>query len=242
MSFEAIHTKLNPSLGLTTDDLVDETSAALHNVYGDSPTWQPISIKNSTVDLVARTSSRVLLGKDLCRDPRWIEIAKGYTVNAFTGAFLLRLWPGVLRPVAQWFVPQLKVLRKSVRDARGLIDGEIEKQAKVVDEAIKEGRKPPKLVNTLRWMYEIAGGRKVDYTAEQLAFTIVCGMPLRLSKGVGEHLANRTEIGCHGRAKCTPCSGDHQHLRSSRACETAARGDYYCDRRTWMEKRQSAQA
>lgn len=173
VSFEAIHTKLNPHLGLTTDDLVDETAAALQDVFGEPTQWTPISIKNSTLDLVARTSSRVLLGKDLCRNPRWIAIAKGYTINAFTGAFLLRLWPTLLRPIGQWFVPQLKVLRQTVRDARELIDTEIQKQARVVDEAVNEGRKPPKLVNTLRWMYQIADGRKVDYTAAQLAFTIV---------------------------------------------------------------------
>jgi hypothetical protein len=170
---EAIHKKLTPSLGLVTDDLVQETSAALRRIYGESSEWQAISIKNSTLDLVARTSSRVFLGEDLCRNEQWISIAKGYTVNAFTGAFRLRLVPALFRPVWQWFIPELKTLRDVVKQARQLIDTEVARQASVVDEALRAGRKPPKLVNTLRWMYELAGGRKVDYTAAQLAFTIV---------------------------------------------------------------------
>lgn len=170
---EAIRTKLTPSLGLVTDDLVDETAAAVHDIYGESDQWQTISVKNSTLDLVARSSSRVFLGKDLCRNDEWLEIAKGYTVNAFVGAFRLRLMPKLARPIAQWFIPQLSTLRAIVRAARRLIDAEVKKQASVVDEALRAGSKPPKLVNTLRWMYEIAKGRKVDYTGAQLAFTMV---------------------------------------------------------------------
>ncbi|RKU47735.1 hypothetical protein DL546_002783 [Coniochaeta pulveracea] len=173
VSMEAIHKKLTPSLGLVTDDLVEETTAALHDIYGEDDHWQTISIKNSTLDLVARTSSRVFLGEDLCRDEQWIKIAKGYTINAFTGAFKLRLVPALLRPLWQWFIPELKALRNVVGNARRLIETEVVKQAAVVEEALRAGRKPPKLVNTLRWMYELAGGRRVDYTGAQLAFTIV---------------------------------------------------------------------
>src|SRR5687767_4502242 len=53
VSMEAIHTKLNLHLALLTEDLVEETTATLYDVYGESEEWQSISIRGSTMDLVA---------------------------------------------------------------------------------------------------------------------------------------------------------------------------------------------
>lgn len=220
---EAIHKKLTPSLGLVTDDLIEETTVALHDIYGEDKQWQTISIKNSTLDLVARTSSRVFLGEGLCRNEQWIKIAKGYTINAFTGAFKLRLVPALLRPVWQWFIPELQALRDVVGNARRLIETEVVKQAAVVEEALQAGRKPPKLVNTLRWMYELAGGRQVDYTGAQLAFTIVRKLDSRV---MSQRLTLNLLIGCYGRPECTACSSNHQHLRTPGASARAEGGSY----------------
>jgi hypothetical protein len=182
VSMEAIHTKLNLHLALLTEDLVEETTATLYDVYGESEEWQSISIRGSTMDLVARTSSRVFLGEALSHNARWLEIAKTYAIQVFVGAFQLRLVPSLMRPVQYWFMPQMKALRQTVRDARRLIDVELAKQAALVDEAHRAGEKPMKLANTLRWMYEISLKRprkdKVDFTAAQLAFTVVAMLGL----------------------------------------------------------------
>ena len=68
----------------------------------------------------------------------------------------------MLRTIGQWVVPQsCQVMMRRVLDAKRVVDGEIEEHARVVDEAVEQGRKPPSLGNiTMRWMYEIAeGGR-----------------------------------------------------------------------------------
>lgn len=175
VSMEAIHKKLTPSLGLVTPDLIAETTSALHDVYGEQPDWQAVSARDSTLDVVARVSSRVFLGEDLCRNDRWLQIAKTYVIHAFTGAFLLRLVPSLFRPVKYWFMPQLKLLRQTVADARRLIDVELAKQMAVTHKALEENQTPPKTTNTLRWMYELSLPRRkrVDFTAAQLAFTVV---------------------------------------------------------------------
>lgn len=63
-------------------------------------------------------------------------------------------------PISYRLIPQLSVLRKAVQDARQLTDAEVAKQEPVVDEALRASERPPKLVNTLRWMYELAKARK----------------------------------------------------------------------------------
>ncbi|KAK8050132.1 ent-kaurene oxidase [Apiospora phragmitis] len=169
---ETVRVKLTQSLGLVTDDLVDETTASLRDIYGESPEWTTAVLKDGVTDLVARLASRVFLGQDVCRNERWLQIAKTYTVDSFIAAYLMRLAPTLLRPLVYWFVPQGRSIRQAVRDARQIIGPEVARRIAAVDGARAAGRKPPKTADSLGWMYEVARGRAVDYPASQLSLTM----------------------------------------------------------------------
>ena len=117
--------KLTQSLGLVTEDLVEETTDSIHDIFGESSEWQTVELKAPVQKMVSRLSSRVFLGKPLCRNPRWLEIATDYTVHAFTASRNLRATPSMLRPIKHWFMPACKELRKDLNDARTLIGGEV---------------------------------------------------------------------------------------------------------------------
>ncbi|KAK7950883.1 cytochrome P450 [Apiospora aurea] len=169
---KTVRVKLTQSLGLVTDDLVDETTAALRDIYGESPEWTTAVLKDGVTDLVARLSSRVFLGKDVCRNERWLQIATTYTVDSFIASYIMRMAPTPLRFFVYWFVPQGRSIRQAVRDARQIIDPEVKRRIAAVDAARAAGLKPPKTADTLGWMYEVARGRKVDYPASQLSLTM----------------------------------------------------------------------
>lgn len=169
---ETVRVKLTQSLNLVTDDLVDETTASLRDIYGESPEWTTTVLKDGATDLVARLASRVFLGKDICRNERWLQIAKSYTIDSFTAAYIMRMAPALLRPFVYWLVPQGRSIRRAVRDARRIIEPEVGKRIAAVDEARAAGLKPPKTVDSLGWMYEVARGRRVDYPASQLSLTM----------------------------------------------------------------------
>ncbi|KAK7970137.1 hypothetical protein PG996_001428 [Apiospora saccharicola] len=169
---ETVRVKLTQSLGLVTDDLVDETAASLRDIYGESPEWTTAVLKDGVTDLVARLASRVFLGKDICRNERWLQISKSYTVDSFIAAYIMRMAPALLRPFVYWFVPQGRSIRRAVRDARQIIEPEVRKRIAAVDEARAAGLKPPKTADSLGWMYEVARGRRIDYPASQLSLTM----------------------------------------------------------------------
>lgn len=73
---EVLRTKLTQSLGLVTNDLVDETMQAIHDLFGEDAEWHEEALKPKVLKLVSRLSSRVFLGTRLCRNERWLEIAK----------------------------------------------------------------------------------------------------------------------------------------------------------------------
>ncbi len=169
---ETIRVKLTQFLNLVTDDLVDETTSSLHDLLGENKEWHTIELRTVITDIVARLSSRVFLGRDLCRNERWLNIAKTYTIDSFIASYLMRMAPALLRPLAYWFIPQCTALRTAVRNAHQLIDPEVERRKAAVDSAKAAGKKPPKIADTIGWMYEISRGRKVDYVAGQLSLTL----------------------------------------------------------------------
>lgn len=149
---EVVRIKLTQSLGLITNDLVEETTMAVHDIFGDNAEWHHTFIKQNILDLVARLSSRVFLGPELCRNKRWLEIAKGYTVDAFISARLLKVVPALLRPFVHWVLPPCIKLRKDVRDADRLINPEVERRKIRAQKALEAGQKPPKTADTIGWM------------------------------------------------------------------------------------------
>ncbi|KAI7281913.1 hypothetical protein KC345_g3859 [Hortaea werneckii] len=129
-------------------------------------------LKQGILDMVARLSSRVFLGQDLCRNEQWLHIAKNYTVDSFIAARLLRLVPSVFRPVVHWFMPHCIRVRNEYADANKLIMPKIERRKERAEKAIAAGSKPPKTADTIGWMYEVARGRQVNYVAAQLSLTL----------------------------------------------------------------------
>lgn len=170
---KTVRVKLTQFLGLVTEDLVDETVATVSDLFGTGPEWNTSLIRDVTATAVARISSRVFLGKDLCRDKRWLEISKTYAVDLFIVSFFMRICPPFLRPIAYWLIPQSASIRKAVRDAHSIIDPEMERRKGAIDEALREGRKLPNTADSLGWMYEGSkGDPNVNYAAGQLAMNL----------------------------------------------------------------------
>lgn len=157
---DVIRKKLTPALSLVTNDLVDETTAAVRDILGDSPEWHEILLKQSILQVVARLSARISLGLPLCRNARWLELSKNYTVDAFACARELRQVPGLLRPLVHWFLPESTKLRRDYRDAHRLITPEVERRKIRARLAQEAGERPRKTADLIGWMYDLAAEKK----------------------------------------------------------------------------------
>lgn len=172
---EVIRVKLTQSLGLITSDLVEETTLALSDIFGNDSEWHTTMLKKNALQLVPRLSSRVFLGKELCRNPHWLEIAKDYTMDAFICMQYLRALPAFVRPIAHCFLPISRKLRKTYRDGDRLIQPEVKRRIEAVREIQRTGKSPKKgTADLIGWIYEMASERNevVDYTAAQMGITM----------------------------------------------------------------------
>ncbi|KAK2752693.1 hypothetical protein FQN54_008071 [Arachnomyces sp. PD_36] len=166
--------QLNKYLWKTTEPLSEEGSHAISLNFGESPEGNEIVLKPPMLDIVARMSSRVFLGKQLCRDPEWLRITKGYTVNLFVSATKLRVYPRALRPLVHWFLPECRNIRAQYREAHRVIEPVLAKRREIRQQAKCEGKPAPYFDDALDWADEEAERLGVEYNQE--AFQLMLSM------------------------------------------------------------------
>ncbi|KAF2756147.1 cytochrome P450 monooxygenase [Pseudovirgaria hyperparasitica] len=153
----------------------EETAYALDINFGPSTEWHETNLKAAVFDIIARMSSRIFLGSQLCRNEEWLEITKSYTAIFYTGSSQLRLFPRVLRPIVHWFLPSCRRLREQQRKARHVIRPLVEARQKAKEEARAKGQPDPKFEDALEWASEqrAATGSECDDGVFQLTLSLL---------------------------------------------------------------------
>ncbi|CAI6234780.1 unnamed protein product [Periconia digitata] len=169
---EVVRRKLTQSLGLITADLVEETQLTYRDMFGESKEWQTRVIKSDVQDIIARLSSRVFLGLDLCRNKDWLDITKNYTYSSFEAISELRSHHALARPFAHWFSKNCTQARHYYKRAQVLIQPVVDRRKAQLQASLAEGEGSSKASDAIGWMVECARGRKIDYAAAQLSFSL----------------------------------------------------------------------
>ncbi|SMQ54553.1 unnamed protein product [Zymoseptoria tritici ST99CH_3D7] len=156
---------------LVTTPLVDETSFVVSELFGVNSDWHEIPIQSTILELVARTSSRVFLGAELCRNSEWLKVTKEYAVLAFLAAQDLRLWSPWLRPIASLFLSKCRLSRAAIHKARATIEPVLAERSKVV--AKNTGGKATVFDDAIAWIECAAGTASYDPQIVQLSLSAV---------------------------------------------------------------------
>ncbi|KAF4472124.1 gibberellin cluster-GA14-synthase [Fusarium albosuccineum] len=154
--------QLTHQLTLVTEPVSEECGLVLKDIYTDDSEWHDIVAKEANLQLMARITSRVFLGTEMCRNPQWLRITTTYAVVAFRAVEELRLWPSWLRPVVQWFMPHCTAARALVQEARGLINPLLERRRIEKTDAQKRGEKVS-YNDAIEWLEQTAQEKKVYY-------------------------------------------------------------------------------
>ncbi|KAF4429604.1 gibberellin cluster-GA14-synthase [Fusarium austroafricanum] len=154
--------QLTHQLTLVTGSVSEECDSVLRDIYTDDSDWHDITAKEANIQLMARITSRVFLGAEMCRNPQWLRITTTYAVIAFRAVEELRLWPSWLRPMVQWFLPYCTKARALVQEARGLINPLLERRRVQKAESEETGEK---IVynDAVEWLEQLAQENNVNY-------------------------------------------------------------------------------
>ncbi|KAI1869905.1 uncharacterized protein JN550_005495 [Neoarthrinium moseri] len=167
-----IRKQLTLSLSKMTAPLSQEAAFALSIHLGENPEWHEITIKDPLLSIVARLSSRIFLGEELCRDEDWLRVTKSYALSVFNAAPELRLWPRSLRKVVHWFLPHCTRVRALAKESRKIIGPVVQKRREIKRAALASGKPIPEFNDALQWAEEEAGQ---DFIPEvfQLSLSLV---------------------------------------------------------------------
>lgn len=125
------------------------------------------------LELIARLSSLIFLGDELCRNSEWLTITKSYAVNTGIATDKLRQYPSFIRPFVSYLMPECRELQKQVKDARRVFAPVIQKRKEAIDRAQSKGDPLPSYNDTIQWLAEENHGQPYDIVGSQLGFSVV---------------------------------------------------------------------
>ncbi|KAL0932736.1 cytochrome p450 [Colletotrichum truncatum] len=149
--------------------LSDEADAALRDILTDSEEWHEVLLGDVLIRIVARVSSVIFLGPELCRNPDWLKITVNYTNKATNAARVLRRWPVFMYKFIHWFLPECQEVRAMVNEARETIAPILEKRRaqKIADPGLEYH-------DALDWYESASKKMNVTYdpAAQQLGLSV----------------------------------------------------------------------
>lgn len=136
--------------------------------------WHQITLKNELLRIIARLSSKVFLGDELCHDERWLDITINYTLVVFAAAESLRMWPSYLRDIVHWFLPKCRASRAEVAKARAMIEPILKKRAAHKARLAAQGKKTTDFNDAIEWFENAAKaeGSHSDPVIAQLGLSL----------------------------------------------------------------------
>lgn len=123
--------------------------------------------------MVGQVSARAFLGKDKCRDDRWLAISTNYGTDSFKAVCELRAYPMILWPIVHWFLPSFQLVRKRLKDCREIVNAEVQKRREEKAACAAANKPYPKRNDVVEWYEDAANGRPYDLAHQQLVISVV---------------------------------------------------------------------
>lgn len=178
----AIRKNLTQALGGLTQALSSECASVLkENIQPAQGSYSSLQLEEFTrlthtdwtqtrfimtaTQIAARLSARVFLGERLCHNNDWIEISIRFTIVMMRAQDALRSWPLFMRPFVHFFIPELIYLKRLIKDARKIIEPELEFR-------MAERPDVSKPQDSLSWLDDVRAGRPFDVVSGQLFLTV----------------------------------------------------------------------
>ncbi|KFH42569.1 Ent-kaurene oxidase-like protein [Hapsidospora chrysogenum ATCC 11550] len=118
LHFRVVSNKLTPDLPKYLEGIRRE----LDDVWADEvprPTeWQEFDIQEAHRRLAGRLAAKVFVGHPACRDPEWIRVSVGFSMDVFKTGLLLRMFPPLLHPIVARLLPSRRAVLNDLEIAK----------------------------------------------------------------------------------------------------------------------------
>ena len=114
--------------------------------------WTEINVVERITKVVARVSSCMFGGTELSENEKWVAASIAFAIDGFHGAQKIKKYPQILRPIAKYFIPEIRSIAGHYAEA--------EKAAIPILEARQKAGE--KALDLLYWMSDQAKGSERD--------------------------------------------------------------------------------
>ncbi|KAI0967433.1 cytochrome P450 [Xylaria arbuscula] len=128
-----LKTKATHNLQRIVPTLKEEFQFILDAEFPACKDWTPFRIQPFMVRAVSRLSGRAFVGSSLSRSEEWMGVSVNFAITAFIAVTKLQFFPPWMRPVAQYFVSELKTIRADLAKAQAMLEPLIEERLNYED-------------------------------------------------------------------------------------------------------------
>ncbi|KIJ13842.1 hypothetical protein PAXINDRAFT_80222 [Paxillus involutus ATCC 200175] len=145
-----IRSQLTRNLGILYTDLRDEIVTAFEEILDlRGNEWKSVPAFQTVQTVICRASNRMFVGLPLCRDPNWINLAMGFTLDVIKGGVTIGLFPKVLAPLVARFMTSVP---RSARRGMKYLGPIIEERRRHLEEYGKDWADKPN--DFLSWLMD----------------------------------------------------------------------------------------
>ncbi|TLS21078.1 uncharacterized protein PpBr36_10642, partial [Pyricularia pennisetigena] len=163
---------LTKRLNSVTGPMALEAAFAIDKVLGNNPDWTEVIIYEKTTQIVARVSSRVFLGSQICRNEEWLDVTIKNAMVSFGILMSVRCFPSWLRSVIFWTGKPGKEFRALYARACNIVEPVVESRRRERKECAAKGLEPPVYNDVIEWVdMEAKGDPTCKTTGVQLVLS-----------------------------------------------------------------------
>ncbi|KAF9007204.1 cytochrome P450 [Cyathus striatus] len=160
----ALVSRLTRNMSFLIPKMKDELEVAIQDMLSPTDEWKGFSIDETSMKLVSRLIARMIVGEDLCRNQKFLELCKEYPLTVFKTALIINLLlPKPLRPFVHLIT---KGTTPIVQATMKLIAPIVERSRLWQNE---KGIQLDGIETSMDWMIELASGDAREFTLESMA-------------------------------------------------------------------------
>ncbi|RAH55104.1 cytochrome P450 [Aspergillus piperis CBS 112811] len=153
LHLDVLKKKLIPDLYNYVDKAKEELVYGWERDLPHTDEWTLVSIEHHLRMLVARMTAKVFMGAPTCRDPDWLRISIDFSVDLFTTAFTIKMFPPWLYGIVARLVPARYRTFRQLKTGRQIV-GELTQRHRLAQEKRLRGEAVDEEDTLLNWMLD----------------------------------------------------------------------------------------
>ncbi|KAJ5657926.1 cytochrome P450 [Penicillium longicatenatum] len=153
LHLDVLKKKLTPELYDYVNKAKEELAYGWHRDLPHNHDWTEIPIEHHLRMLVARMTAKVFMGNPTCRDPEWLKISVDFSVDLFTTAFTIKMFPPWMYGLVARLIPARYRTFRQLKAGRRIV-GVLTQQHNVVKEKRQMGEEVEEEDTLLNWMLD----------------------------------------------------------------------------------------